>query len=106
MGPMGKLHNIVVSIRASANHATWFKKKAGKLIPLDNRTRWNSWFSMLSAALEDNVKAALSSYVEHYQKEVSKEDILSTDDWIHLRTIHEFLQGFYDSTLYLQGSRP
>ena len=88
MKPIKKLHNIVISIRASANRATWFKQKTGKLISLDNRTRWNSWFLMLSAALEDKVKSALSSYVEHYQKEISKEDILSIDDWIHLRTIH------------------
>ena len=35
MGPMGKLHDNVVHIRFSANRTTWFKGKAGKIIPLD-----------------------------------------------------------------------
>ena len=52
MGPLGKLHNNVVHIRSSANRTTWFKSKARKVIPLDNRTRWNSWFNMLSVAFD------------------------------------------------------
>ena len=66
MGPMGKLHNNVVHIRKSANHTTQFKDRAGKIIPLNNRARWNSWFTMLNVALEDKVKARLQLYVEHY----------------------------------------
>ena len=105
MGPLGKLHNNVVHIRSSANRTTWFKSKAKKVIPLDNRTRWNSWFNMLSVALEDQVKAGLQLYVEYYEKDISKADVLTTDDWIQLRTIHDFLKAFYDATLFLQGDR-
>ncbi|EED13962.1 conserved hypothetical protein [Talaromyces stipitatus ATCC 10500] len=105
MGPMGKLHNNVVHIRKSANRTTWFKDRAGKIIPLDNRTRWNSWFTMLSVALEDKVKAALQLYVEHYQDNISKDDILTTSEWVQLRSIHDFLQSFHEATLYLQGDR-
>ena len=39
MGIMGKLHNIIVHIRASANCTQHFIKLAGKRIPLDNHTR-------------------------------------------------------------------
>jgi hypothetical protein len=63
---MGKLHNNVIYTHKSANYTTWFKDCAGKIIPLDNHTRWNSWFTMLSIALEDKVKARLQLYVEHY----------------------------------------
>jgi len=42
MGPMGKLYNLIVYIRKSANCITWFKERALKIIPLDNYTRWNS----------------------------------------------------------------
>jgi hypothetical protein len=105
MGPMGKLHNHVVHIRSSANRTTWFVERAGKMIPLDNRTRWNSWFHMLNVALEDKVKAGLQLYVEHYKDDFSKDDILSTSEWIYLRTIREFLQSFHEATLFLQGDR-
>jgi hypothetical protein len=105
MGPMGKLHNIVVHIRKSANRTTWFKDRAGKIIPLDNRTRWNSWFTMLNVALEEKVKAGLHLYIEHYLDDISKDDILATSEWIQLRTIRNFLQSFHEATLFLQGDR-
>ena len=104
-GPMGKLHNNIVHIRKSANRTAWFKDRAGKIVPLDNRTRWNSWFAMLNVALEDKVKAGLQLYVEHYQDDISKDDILTTSEWVHLRTIRDFLQSFHEATLFLQGDR-
>jgi len=56
---MGKLYNLIIHIRKSANHITWFKKRALKIIPLDSYIRWNSWYNILSVALEDRVKARL-----------------------------------------------
>ena len=44
IGPLSKLHNIVVYIRSSAIHIKEFKDLAERIIPLDNYTRWNSWF--------------------------------------------------------------
>jgi hypothetical protein len=104
MGPMGKLHNHVVHIRSSANRTTWFVKRASKMVPLDNRTRWNSWFTMLNTALEDQVKATIQLYVEHYEDDFSKDDLLTTSEWIQLRTIRDFLH-FYEATQFLQGDR-
>jgi hypothetical protein len=103
MGPLGKLHNTVVHIGASANRTTWFKARAGKLIPLDNRTRWNSWYMMLAVAIEDKVKAGIQLYVEHYSKDLHEDDLLQTEDWLQLRTIYRFLQVFFDATLFLEG---
>jgi hypothetical protein len=60
---------------------------------------------MLNVALEDKVKAGLQLYVEHYQDNISKDDILTTGEWVHLRTIRDFLQSFYEATLFLQGDR-
>src|SRR5438477_8666977 len=102
MGPMGKLHNYVVHICTSANCTTWFIEHTGKMIPLDNCTRWNSWFLMLCVALEDKVKAGLQLYVEYYEDDL-KDDILSTSEWIHLCMICDFLQSFHEATLFLQG---
>jgi hypothetical protein len=37
--PLGKGHNIVVSIRKSAGRTAEFKELARKMVPMDNRTR-------------------------------------------------------------------
>jgi hypothetical protein len=106
LGPLGKLHNLVVHIRSSANRTTWFVSNAGRMIPLDNRTRWNSWWKMISVALDPKIRTGLSLYFEKYQNKIPKEDLLSTEDWMQLRTIHNFLKAFHDATLFIQGSRP
>ena len=59
IGPIGKLHNLIIYIRKSANYIIWFKEYALKIIPLNNYIRWNSWYNILSIALEDRVKAGL-----------------------------------------------
>ncbi len=41
-GPLGKLYNIIVDIRSSGNRIAEFLALATRMIPLDNRTRWNS----------------------------------------------------------------
>ena len=91
MGPMGKLHNIVIHIRKSANCTIWFKDRAGKIIPLNNRTRWNSWFTMLNVALEDGVRGALQLYIKHYANNILEDDILIIGKWLHLYIICDFL---------------
>lgn len=78
MGPLGKLHNIVVHIRSSANHAKEFKALAGRLIPLDNRTRWNSWYLMLLIAIEE--AGAIDTYSKNNFATLEK-DYLSPSDW-------------------------
>jgi len=40
--PLGQAHNIVVHIRGSASRIEEFKKLAGRMILIDNCTRWNS----------------------------------------------------------------
>jgi hypothetical protein len=42
LGPLSKGHNIVVHIRGSASRTAQFVKLIGRLVPIDNRTRWNS----------------------------------------------------------------
>ena len=39
MGPLGKLYNIVVHIRNSADRTKEFKNLAERIIPLNNRIR-------------------------------------------------------------------
>jgi len=59
MGIIGKIYNLVVYIRASPNYMNKFKELSGKLIPLGNRIRWNSWFRILYIILKTEVLNAL-----------------------------------------------
>jgi hypothetical protein len=42
LGPLSKAYNIVVYIRGSSGHIEYFRMKVGRLILMDNHTRWNS----------------------------------------------------------------
>ena len=42
LGPLGKLHNILVHSRGTSALVKEFKELAERMVPLDNRTRWNS----------------------------------------------------------------
>jgi hypothetical protein len=100
MGPLGKIHNIVVYIRSSPARSAEFVRLAGRLIPLDNRTRWNSWFSMLLIALDR--RTALEKYCQQ-NEEYLEDDELTPEDWRRLRTINDFLEPFQTATLYTEG---
>lgn len=70
------------------------------MIPLDNRTRWNSWFISLRTALE--VEPQVDQYVKENQDTLEK-DTIAPKDWKMLRTIYSFLLPFYRATMDLQG---
>ena len=107
MGVMGKVHNIVVNIRASPNRTTEFKRLAGRSIPLNNRTRWNSWYIMLDVALQTEVLNAIRNYTEiHINRGTfDKKDELSFSNISFYRTIKSFLYIFYRATLFLEGQQ-
>jgi hypothetical protein len=102
MGPLGKLHNITIHIRGSPSRTKEFKLLAGRMIPLDNRTRWNSWYHMLQVALQ------LESAVDRYTKiyfDTLEVDYLSPVEWEKLRTISKFLALFNRATLKAEGDQ-
>jgi hypothetical protein len=74
LGPLGQGHNIVVYIYGSASRLEEFRKLAGRMIPMDNRTRWNSWYNMLVVLL--NLRPAIKKYCTDH-KDKLEEDILS-----------------------------
>jgi hypothetical protein len=100
IGALGKLHNIVIHIRSSAARSQQFKRLAGKIIPLDNRTRWNSWYTMLSVALDK--ESAVDSYIKLWAADL-QDDELSLQDWQQLRTTYLNLQPFYEATITNEG---
>ena len=100
LGPLGKLHNIVVHIRGSAGRTSEFVSMAKRKIPLDNRTRWNSWYDMLTVA--DKLKSHVDSYTKNHFTTL-RDDYLSPEDWNRLDIIRKFLSPFKRATLATEG---
>jgi hypothetical protein len=48
--PLSKLYNIVVHICSSTNRIIEFLDLIERVIPLNNCTKWNSWFEILVIA--------------------------------------------------------
>jgi len=102
LGPLGKLHNIVVHIRGCPIRRKAFKELAGRLVPLDNRTRWNSWYKMLEVA--NRLESAIDTYTKAHLGSL-KADYLSPDDWNFLRITAKFLDSFHRATLATEGDQ-
>jgi hAT family C-terminal dimerisation region len=102
MGLLGRLHNIIVHTRSSPGRMKQFKSLAGRMVPLDNSTRWNSWHSMLSVALKK--EAAVDGYIKANFKSLEK-DVLGPQDWEDLRAISHILEPFHFATMDTQGDK-
>jgi hypothetical protein len=90
----------VIHIRRSSARTARFKELAGKIIPINNRTRWNSWYEIFLILL--NLRFAIKKYCSDYEDEF-KEDILNFANWKKLRTIKDFLTFFTRATLTAEG---
>jgi hypothetical protein len=99
MSSLGKLHNIIIHIRGSAIRTKSFTDEAGERIPLDNRTRRNSWYNMLERSLKH--EKSIDFYLKN-QPDL-KLDLLKAKDWAMLRTISEFLGRFKSHTKQLES---
>ena len=103
IGTLGKVHNLIVHIRASEARYNEFKTLAGRSVPLDNDTRWNSWFTILDVIKDKQVRTAINTYSRSWYKEV-KDDCLSPKDWQIIDDTHAFLKPFYEITIINQGN--
>ena len=102
IGTLGKVHNLIVHMRASEARWNDFKALCGRSIPLDNDTRWNSWFLVLEVIRKQNVQLAINAYATKWYKEI-KDDYLTPDDWNIIDETYTFLKPFYEITLMNQG---
>ena len=84
---IGKLHNIAVHIRGSPTRGQGFITLAGRGPPLDDETRWNSWYTMLRAALE--ISGGIHAYLEKWLNDF-RDDYLEFDYWESLKEIASF----------------
>jgi hypothetical protein len=95
LSPLGKLHNIVIHSHDTAN-IDKFKALAGRLVPLDNRTRWNSWYMCLVIALD--VDTTVDTFTKNHWQKLHK-DFVNPQEWKRLYKIKDFLYLFYRATL-------
>jgi len=86
----------VVHICGSFARTARFKELVRRMILIDNRTRWNSWYEMLLVLL--NLRPAVEKYCSDYKDEL-EEDLLSFVNWKKLCTIKDFLTPFTQATL-------
>jgi hypothetical protein len=74
---------------------------AGKSLPLDNVTRWNSWYMLLKIALE--VSGLIYVYLEKWINDLA-DDYLERSNWETLKEITAFLGPFYCAILDTEGA--
>ena len=88
-----------MNIRSFGNCTAEFLALAIRMIPLNNRTRWNSWYNSL--VIINKLAAAIDTYTKDHQADLEY-DFIILKDWTKLRTIEEFLKPFYTATLKLE----
>jgi hypothetical protein len=79
---------------------------------MDNATRWNSVYRMLTRAL--NVRERLAKFVREHQPEYTldpdkyrpQKERLTPNDWFFLERLHSALEAFYAATIVTQGYEP
>jgi hypothetical protein len=64
LGLFDKFHNIIVDIRSSANCTAEFLALTTKIILLNNRIRWNSWYNSL--VITNKLAAAINIYIKNH----------------------------------------
>jgi hypothetical protein len=99
LGLLSQRHNIVIHIRKLSARTNYFKKLVKKIILINNRTRWNSWYNMFFIFFE--LKGIVKQYYKDYESKL-KENILSYIDWKKLRTIKDFLVSFSRVTFIIK----
>lgn len=94
-----KLHAIIVHSLYSANRADEMRELAGRGIPVDVITRWNSWFLSITIACKN--QEAITKYTLNHSE--LQPHFLTDENWEELRTLQDFLQIFHEATLRAEG---
>jgi hypothetical protein len=77
IGALGNLHIIAVFIRSSTLLTDEWESLAGKVLGIDNITRWNSWYNLIKLAVEKQAK--LMIFCQNHHKELGTA-VLSPQD--------------------------
>ena len=95
-----KLHHVQVHMRNSTHHYNRFISHAGRALPADNTTRWNSWYALCCCACEDHMRPAITAYVAEFEE--LEADQLTHSDWEVLYDTRNFLLPFDAASKRLQ----
>jgi hypothetical protein len=95
-GALGSLHSIAVYIRSSTILTDEWEALAGKVLGIDNATRWNSWYKLIALAVEK--QDALNKFCQKHHRALGGA-VLSAEDWETLTMTLEFVQPFNQATL-------
>jgi len=100
MQPLLKVKELAIALR-STRHSNAFKAIAGRTIPIPNETRWNSWLTMIDAALA--LRPQVNVFVAE-NEELERLRLLS-DDWHAIEETFRFLQPFREATKACEGDK-
>ena len=98
IGILGRVYNLIIHIRVLEARWNKFKTLTGQLIPLDNDTQWNLWYTVLEAIKSEKVWMVIDMYCRNWYKEV-KDDCLLLEDWNIIDEMYTFLKPFYEVTM-------
>jgi hypothetical protein len=103
IGPLGKLHNIVVWVQSSTERKQEFRNLSfGLNLHRDQKTRWNSYYEMIQWALRKHIKEAIKQTIFDNLDALAS-DALTTEDWARLAQFETFLQPFKLLTKLTEG---
>lgn len=107
-GPVGQIHYISVFIRSSDQRRQAFIRFQDDdtlLQPLNNnKTRWNSTFTMIQRALL--LRQAIDLFIQTYikKRELDESAVINDSTWALLEHICAILEHFNVATLSLEGA--
>lgn len=99
MPALQKLKEFTTILR-NLRHYNAFKALAKGTIPMPNETRWNSWGTMIAAALR--MRASVDEYID--KKDLEHVHI-TLHDWRVLEETSQFLEPFQEATKACEGDQ-
>lgn len=110
-GPIGKLHNLILHIKANNRRREVFEAKQRELLPdarqvyravINGGIRWNSAYDMINRAIK--LKDSLTLYQGHFHADMDSKDVLTHDDWQELTHLQELLEPIHECSLNVQST--
>jgi hypothetical protein len=95
-----KLHGLAKMLHNSNIYMDLWRDTVGLQLGIDNRTRWNSWYYLISRA--KRMKPQIVEFMLQHEAALGV-NRLTGEDWQILDRAHQFLETFAEATLYAEG---